>query len=249
MADRGDSPDIEALKAQLRLEVRDELQREWEHERRQQQDALQALARDLERAEAALRESEGRYAAHLRRDAFHDALTGLPNRSLFLDRTGRLLERARRHKDSRCAVLAIDADRFKVINESLGSEIGDRMLVALARVLAASVREGDTVARLGGDEFGILIEDVRDSSDALAASERIFTPLTEPLRESGHEVFAAVSIGIALSTPDHARADQILRDADTAMYRAKSRGRDRYELFDAAMAASARSSLHLYTEL
>jgi diguanylate cyclase (GGDEF)-like protein/PAS domain S-box-containing protein len=189
------------------------------------------------------------YEAQLLRDAFHDSLTGLPNRSLFLDRVGRLLERAKRHKESRCAVLAIDADRFKVINESLGSHIGDRMLVALARVLASMVREGDTVARLGGDEFGILIEDVRDTSDAIAAAERIFAALAEPLRDSGHEVFAAVSIGIALSGPEHAGAEDLLRDADTAMYRAKSRGRDRYELFDAAMATASRHSLHLYTEL
>lgn len=189
------------------------------------------------------------YEAQLLRDAFHDSLTGLPNRSLFLDRVGRLLERAKRHKGSRCAVLAVDADRFKVINESLGSHIGDRMLVALARVLAAQVRDGDTVARLGGDEFGILIEDVRSTADAIAAAERIFSALTEPLRDSGHEVFAAVSIGIALSGPEHSRAEDLLRDADTAMYRAKARGRDRYELFDAAMATASRSSLHLYTEL
>lgn len=189
------------------------------------------------------------YEAQLLRDAFHDSLTGLPNRSLFLDRVGRLLERAKRHKDSRFAVLAIDADRFKVINESLGSHIGDRMLVALARVLAAQVREGDTVARLGGDEFGVLVEDVRGTGDAIAAAERIFAALAEPLRDSGHEVFAAVSIGIALSGPEHARPEDLLRDADTAMYRAKSRGRDRYELFDAAMASSSRRSLHLYTEL
>lgn len=189
------------------------------------------------------------YEAQLLRDAFHDSLTGLPNRSLFLDRMGRLIERSRRHKGSRCAVLAIDADRFKVINESLGSHIGDRMLVALAKVLAAQVREGDTVARLGGDEFGVLIDDVRGTEDAIAAAERIFAALAEPLRESGHEVFAAVSIGIALSGPEHARADDLLRDADTAMYRAKSRGRDRYELFDAAMATASRQTLHLYTEL
>ncbi|MEZ4296406.1 MAG: EAL domain-containing protein [Polyangiaceae bacterium] len=188
------------------------------------------------------------YEEQLLRDAFHDALTGLPNRAVFLDRVGRLLERARRHKNSRCAVLAIDADRFKVINESLGSHVGDRMLVALARALGAAVQHGETVARLGGDEFGILIEDVPDTSDAVAAAERIFAALAEPLRDGGHEVFAAVSIGIALSA-DHADPEDLLRDADTAMYRAKARGRDRYELFDAAMARASRRTLHLYTEL
>jgi diguanylate cyclase (GGDEF)-like protein/PAS domain S-box-containing protein len=189
------------------------------------------------------------YEAQLVRDAFHDSLTGLPNRSLFLDRVGRLLERCKRHKESRCAVLAIDADRFKVINESLGSQTGDRMLVALARVLAATAREGDTVARLGGDEFGVLVEDVRSTGDAIAAAERIFAALEEPLHDGRHEVFASVSIGIALSGPEHAGAEDLLRDADTAMCRAKTRGRDRYELFDAAMAASSRQALHLYTEL
>ena len=198
--------------------------------------------RDLRSAQAALRESEQRYA-------FHDALTGLPNRALFLDRTGRLLDRARRHKESHCAVLLVDADRFKIINESLGPHIGDRMLVALSRVLAACVGPGDTVARLGGDDFGVLLEDTRDDRDAIAATERIFAALAEPLRDDGHEVFASVSIGIARSTPDHARPEDLLRDAETALYRAKNRGRDRYEVYDDAWATSARSTLHLYTEL
>ncbi len=198
--------------------------------------------RDLQRAEAVLRETEQRYA-------FHDALTGLPNRALFLDRAGRLLERAKRHKDSRFAVLAIDADRFKIINDSLGPHVGDRMLIALSRVLCGAIREGETVSRLDGDAFGVLIDDVRDSRDAIATAERIFAALTEPLREDGHEVFASVSIGIALSSADHGRAEDVLRDADAAMYRAKTRGRDRYELFDTTWAATARSSLHLYTEL
>jgi diguanylate cyclase (GGDEF)-like protein/PAS domain S-box-containing protein len=189
------------------------------------------------------------YEAQLLRDAFHDALTGLPNRALFLDRAGRLVERAKRHKESRCAVLAIDADRFKAINESLGSTVGDRMLAALGRVLAGAVRDGDTVARLGGDEFGVLIEDVRDSEDAVNVAQRIFAALADPLREGPHEVFASVSIGIALSGPEHSRAEDLLRDADIAMYRAKTRGRDRYELFDVAMQEQAKKSLHLYTEL
>ena len=198
--------------------------------------------RDLRRAEAALRESERRFA-------FHDTLTGLPNRALFLDRAGRLLERARRHPESRCAVLTVDADRFKFINESLGPHIGDRMLVALSRVLAGCVGPGDTVARLGGDDFGFLIEDVRDERDAVAIAERTFAALVEPLREDGHEVFASVSIGIALSGPEHGRPEDLLRDAEIALNRAKTRGRDRFEIYDAAWAASARSSLHLYTEL
>ncbi len=198
--------------------------------------------RDLRRAQAALRESEQRYA-------FLDTLTGLPNRALFLDRTGRLLDRARRHKESHCAVLLVDADRFKIINESLGPHIGDRMLVALSRVLLACVGPGATVARLGGDDFAVLLEDTRDDREAIAAAERTFAALVEPLREDGHEVFASVSIGIARSTPDHARPEDLLRDAEIALNRAKNRGRDRFEIYDPAWAASARSSLHLYTEL
>ena len=238
MSETRDTPDLDALRAQIAAEVRNEIRAEQERARREQEEALLTLTR-------ALHESEER----LRRGAFQDALTGLPNRALFVDRASRLLERARRHSESRFAILALDADRFKVINESLGPQIGDAMLTALAGVLRGAVREGDTVARIGGDEFGVLVEDVRDERDAVAVAQQIFAALAEPLRALGHEVFAAVSIGVALSGAEHAHPEDLLRDAESAMYRAKIRGRDRYELFDAAMASQAKSSLHLYTEL
>ena len=233
-----DIPDLDALRAQIAAEGRSELRAEQERARREQEEALLSLTR-------ALHESEER----LRRGAFQDALTGLPNRALFVDRASRLLERSRRHAESRFAILALDADRFKIINESLGPQIGDAMLTALAGVLRGAVREGDTVARIGGDEFGVLVEDVRDERDAIAVAQQIFAALAEPLRAQGHEVFAAVSIGVAIVGAEHAHPEDLLRDAESAMYRAKIRGRDRYELFDAAMANQAKSSLHLYTEL
>ncbi len=231
-------PDFDALRAQIAAEVRAELEADQERARREHDDALRSLTRALE-------DSEER----LRRGAFQDALTGLPNRALFIDRASRLLERSKRHKDSRCAILALDADRFKIINESLGPQIGDAMLTALAQILGAAVRDSDTVARLGGDEFGVLIEDVRDAGDAIAVAQRIFEALAEPLRAGGHEVFSSVSVGIALCGPEHAHPEDLLRDAESAMYRAKNRGRDRYELFDAATQKQAKPSLHLYTEL
>jgi diguanylate cyclase (GGDEF)-like protein/PAS domain S-box-containing protein len=185
----------------------------------------------------------------LHHDAFHDALTGLPNRALFMDHLKLAIARAKRNPEQMFAVLYLDLDRFKVINDSLGHMIGDQLLVAIARRLEACLRPGDTVARLGGDEFVVLIEDIKAENEAIYVAERVQKELRLPLTLSGREVFTTVSIGIAHSSPNYQHAEDILRDADTAMYRAKSAGKARHEIFDTAMHARAMNLLQLETDL
>ena len=182
-------------------------------------------------------------------DAFHDALTGLPNRALFADRLKLTLARAKRSGAHQFAVLFLDLDRFKVINDSLGHTIGDQLLVGIARRLETCLRPGDTVARLGGDEFTILLEDIDDIKETLAVAKRVEKELSLPFNLGGHEVFTTVSIGIAPSTTGYERPEDVLRDADTAMYRAKSLGKARHEVFDKEMHAHALTLLHLETDL
>lgn len=180
--------------------------------------------------------------------AFYDSLTGLPNRTLFLDRLGQAVKRARRHKNYNFAVLFLDLDRFKGVNDSLGHMMGDRLLVAIARRLERCVRPGDTVARLGGDEFTILLDDIRGNEDAVFVADRIQRELSAPFDLEGQEVFTTVSIGIA-SGAAYEKPEDILRDADTAMYRAKEMGRARYEVFDTQLHARAVARLQLETDL
>jgi diguanylate cyclase (GGDEF)-like protein/PAS domain S-box-containing protein len=182
-------------------------------------------------------------------DAFHDVLTGLSNRALFMDRLKLALARHKRLGADHFAVLFLDLDRFKVINDSLGHAIGDQLLVGIARRLETCLRPGDTVARLGGDEFTILLEDVRESREVTAIAQRIQKELALPFNLGGHEVFTTASIGIAPSATGYERPDDILRDADTAMYRAKSLGKSRYEIFDKEMHTRAVNLLHLETDL
>jgi diguanylate cyclase (GGDEF)-like protein/PAS domain S-box-containing protein len=182
-------------------------------------------------------------------DAFHDALTSLPNRALFTDLLARSIGRARRRDDYAFALLFLDVDRFKVVNDSLGHLTGDELLQAVARRLERCVRPGDTVARLGGDEFTVLLDDIADPSDATRIADRIQRDLNMPFNLSGQEVFTSASIGIALSRSGYERPDDLLRDADIAMYRAKALGKARYEVFDAEMHARAVSQLQLETDL
>ncbi|OLE54318.1 MAG: hypothetical protein AUG51_08590 [Acidobacteria bacterium 13_1_20CM_3_53_8] len=182
-------------------------------------------------------------------DAFHDALTGLPNRALFTDHLKMALQRARRSHERLFATLFLDLDRFKVINDSLGHMIGDQLLVGIARRLEVCLRPGDTVARLGGDEFTILLEDLLDATDAIEIAERIQRELSVPFNIGGHEVFTTASLGIAPSSIGYERAEDILRDADTAMYRAKMMGKNRYEVFDKAMHDRAMNLLQMETDL
>jgi diguanylate cyclase (GGDEF)-like protein/PAS domain S-box-containing protein len=183
-------------------------------------------------------------------DAFHDALTGLPNRALFLDRLGMVIAHARRRGGHPYSVLFLDLDRFKNVNDSLGHNVGDELLVAVGRRLESLLRPGDTVARLGGDEFAILLDDVIDGTQATRVAQRVNRELAKPFGLRGHEVFVTMSLGIALGTScDYERPEDVLRDADTAMYRAKAAGKDRHALFDRNMHDRAVALLQLENDL
>jgi diguanylate cyclase (GGDEF)-like protein/PAS domain S-box-containing protein len=182
-------------------------------------------------------------------DALHDALTGLPNRTLFVDRLSHRIKHSRREKDRLFGVLFLDLDRFKLVNDSMGHSAGDQLLVETSRRLELAVRPGDTVARLGGDEFAVLLEDVTEPGDAVKVAERIQSSLKNPIKLESQEVVSTASIGIAMSQTGYEKAEDVLRDADTAMYRAKSEGRARHEVFDSAMHARAVSLLKIENEL
>lgn len=184
----------------------------------------------------------------LRQNALHDALTGLPNRVLFMDRLGQAVEYAKRHEDYLFAVLFLDLNRFKVINDSLGHLLGDQLLIGIAGRLKDCLRPTDTVARLGGDEFTILLADIGDISDALRVADRVEEELRLPFALDGQEVFTSVSIGIALNATGHNLPEDVLRDADIAMYRAKSLGAS-YEIFNSDMHDRAVALLQLETDL
>lgn len=182
-------------------------------------------------------------------NAFHDDLTGLPNRALFMDRLSQALERKKRRQDYKFAVLFMDLDHFKVINDSLGHTIGDKLLIACARIQEGNIRSIDTVSRLGGDEFVILLDDIRDVNYAQEVAERIQKGFNTPIHLDGHNVVISASIGIVPSTLDHDNPDDILRDADTAMYRAKNLGRACHALFETTMRQQMVTRLELENDL
>lgn len=182
-------------------------------------------------------------------NAFHDTLTGLPNRALFMDRLGLAIERTKRHPEHLFAVLFIDLDGFKVINDSLGHLVGDKLLVGITQRLTATLRPGDTLARLGGDEFTMLLDDVADEESVKRVAERLHKIFAQPFDLDDQQVYATGSIGITLSTAAYDRPEELLRDADTAMYRAKQLGKDQHQVFDHSMHQHAVHRLQLETEL
>ncbi|MDQ3815736.1 MAG: EAL domain-containing protein, partial [Armatimonadota bacterium] len=185
----------------------------------------------------------------LMHSAFYDSLTSLPNRALFMDRLERAVSYRKRHSDFSFALLFLDLDRFKVVNDSLGHHCGDQLLIEVARRIESALRSTDTVARLGGDEFTILIEDIKEATDAARVAERIQKKLAAPFRLNGQKVFISGSIGITLSASAYERAEDILRDADTAMYCAKAQRGAGHKLFDAHMHVQAVRRLQLETDL
>ena len=168
----------------------------------------------------------------LQHDAMHDVLTGLPNRALFMDRLGLSLARRIRRPNQSCGVLFIDLDRFKEINDVLGHAAGDVVLIAAAARLHAVLRPHDSAARLGGDEFAVLVENILAVGDLEAVAKRVQAEMERPFDIFGHPVQAGASIGAAMAGPDHTSSDELVRDADFAMYRAKQSGGRRYEVFD-----------------
>jgi PAS domain S-box-containing protein len=217
---------------------------------------------DLKNAEQNLVQAQDK----LIHGAFHDSLTDLPNRALFEDRLERAIARAKRHKDYKFAVLFIDIDRVKIVNDSLGHQAGDDLIIQVSKRIQQCLRledlvtrsvilahpdwstKDDTVARIGGDEFTVLLDDIRNVEDGVRVADRIQNSFKEPFLISGQDIFTTVSIGIAASSAQSDAAG-LLRDADTAMYRAKSRGKARCEVFDQAMHHQAIDRLKLETDL
>jgi diguanylate cyclase (GGDEF)-like protein/PAS domain S-box-containing protein len=182
-------------------------------------------------------------------DALHDTLTELPNRVLFLDRLQQAMARSERDSARQFAVLFLDIDRFKVVNDSLGHSVGDQLLVAIAHRLQQCLRPGDTLARLGGDEFAILLDNVQTVTAVTHVAERIHQLLQFPFQLNGYDVFATASIGITLNGQTYAEAEDLLRDADTAMHRAKEQGRGQYLLFETDMYDQAVAMLEIESDL
>jgi diguanylate cyclase (GGDEF)-like protein len=226
---------LEILKLNVELEHRVK-QRTEELEK-----ALQKLQQEIN--------SRQKLQSQLLDIALHDSLTGLPNRVLFIRRLENALNRAKQEPSYQFAVLFLDCDRFKVVNDSLGHLVGDELLIAISRRLQACLIPIDTLARLGGDEFGILLENITDISIAIQVAERIMQQLSLAFQLSRYEVFMNASIGISWGNKDYERPEYLLRDADTAMYRAKAQGRAKYHVFNPAMHQEAIQLLELENDL
>jgi diguanylate cyclase (GGDEF)-like protein len=206
---------------------------------------MMRLHREAVAALEAARQSEQRYA----RAARHDDLTGLPNRRLFGELLQRSMARAARAPEPRYAVLFIDLDGFKLVNDSLGHLVGDQFLVAISSRLQTQLRPSDVLSRLGGDEFAVLIEGFSSPEEVAAVTERLQRSLRDPIILQGRELYGSASIGMVFGGPHYHTVDDLLRDADIAMYRAKAAGRGGYQIFDPHMHASAVERLTLETEL
>ncbi|MCC5645126.1 EAL domain-containing protein [Nostoc sp. CHAB 5824] len=226
---------LEILKLNVELEHRVK-ERTGELEK-----ALQKLQKEIN--------SRQKLQSQLLEIALHDSLTGLPNRVLFIRRLENALNRAKQESSYQFALLFLDCDRFKVINDSLGHLVGDELLIAIARRLQACLTPIHTLARLGGDEFAILLENITDINIAIQVAERILQQLSLAFKLSRYEVFMNASIGISWGNKDYDRPEYLLRDADTAMYRAKAQGRAKYHVFNPAMHQEAIQLLELENDL
>ena len=182
-------------------------------------------------------------------NALHDPLTNLPNRNLLTERLELAINRAKRSQEYRYAVLFLDLNRFKVVNDSLGHIVGDQLLIEIAQRLTCHTRNIDVVARLGGDEFVILLDDINNTAEVVKIAERILVDTQIPVHINHHEIFTSFSIGIVLGTPDYAQAIALLRDADIAMYQAKGDAHNSYRFFNPAMHTEAWNRLALETDL
>ena len=212
-------------------------------------DRLQILTSNLEQQVIERTDQLSQANEQLAYTALHDPLTDLPNRVLFMDRLQHAMERAKRHKENSFAVFFLDLDRFKVVNDSLGHNIGDLLLIESAKRLLSSVRSEDSVARFGGDEFVILLEDMKSTDDYLQVAKRILHKLALPADLEGRKAFVSVSLGIVFYDERYADPEDILRDADIAMYQAKRQGRGRYEIFDPEMLSHVMTHLELESDL
>ncbi|MEH2058253.1 MAG: EAL domain-containing protein [Nostoc sp.] len=216
------------------------------------EDRVKERTLDLEKALEELQEeinSRQKLQSKLLDIALHDSLTGLPNRVLFIRRLEYALNRAKQESSYQFAVLFLDCDRFKVVNDSLGHSVGDELLIAIGRRLQSCLVPIDTLARLGGDEFGILIENITDINIAIEVAQQIIQQLSVTFKLSRYEVFMNASIGISWGNKDYERPEYLLRDADTAMYRAKAQGRGKYHVFNPAMHQEAIQLLELENDL
>ena len=229
------------LTALARKQAQAELERRVQDRTSQLADAVHELRDQIAERERAEQQ--------LVYETLHDSLTGLPNRSFFYSALEHALARSQRDPNNRFAVLFLDLDRFKVINDSVGHLIGDEMLKEAGNRLATCVRAPDVVARLGGDEFALLLEDTRGPEDACHTAERVISALSVPMRIAGKELFSSASVGIALSHERYQSAEELLRDADAAMYRAKAHGRQRFEIFDERLHQEALQLLDIESDL
>jgi len=231
---------LHSAKAQIQS-----LNQQLEQRVQQRTSQLEAINAELKK-EIAKRE---KYQKQLLKKAFHDDLTSLPNRSLFREKLKQAMRKSKQETDYSFAVLFLDCDRFKIINDSLGHTTGDRLLIEVSTRLKSCLRPKDTIARLGGDEFTILLQDTTEIEDAIKVAERINSKLSLPFHLSEREIFINASIGIVLATQDYHTPETILRDADTAMYRAKAEGKGCFKVFEPHMHVSAQKTLELETDL
>jgi diguanylate cyclase (GGDEF)-like protein len=230
----------------LGLTVKEALRRyEQEQQLAAQNQALQKINLKLQREIT----ERSRVEEQLAHDALHDALTGLPNRTLLMKRLDQVIQRSQANSSHQFAVLFIDLDRFKIINDSLGHMVGDQFLVTITHRLQHCLRSRDMVARLGGDEFTVLIENMRESAEATQVAERILAALCKPFSLQGHMLFPSASIGIVIGSSSYQNATDLLRDADLAMYKAKGTGRACYAMFTTDLHTRTFKALQIESDL